>query len=312
MASTIERAPLTTPGRAYPAARPGVWLTDALLLSMALIWGLNYAVVKFGVRTFAPLAFNGLRVTLAAVALLLIAVLTVRERWPSRSDVVRLLALGTLGNGVYQIFFIEGVARTRAGTAAIVLAASPAVIALIGRLRGSERTSPRSVAGIALSIGGVALVMATGRSGGGDTVLGGLLVLAGCLCWATYNVLLEPFTHRVHGVQLSALTMVGGAVPLLLISAPSLASTAWGSASPATWGAVAYSGLAALVVAYLFWYRGVRVLGPTRTAMYGNLQPVIALGFAWLALGEVPTLAQAAGTIAIMSGIVLTRRRNGV
>jgi drug/metabolite transporter (DMT)-like permease len=102
--------------------------------------------------------------------------------------------------------------------------------------------------------------------------------------------------------------MVGGAVPLLLIAAPSLASTGWGSAGATTWGAVAYSGLAALVVAYLFWYRGVRVLGPTRTAMYGNLQPVIALGFAWLTLGEVPTLAQAAGTIAIMSGIVLTRR----
>jgi drug/metabolite transporter (DMT)-like permease len=297
-----------TPGRAAEFARPGVLLTDALLLSMALIWGLNYAVVKFGVRTFAPLAFNGLRVTLAAVALLLIAILTVRERWPSRADVLRLLGLGVLGNCVYQIFFIEGVARTRAGTAAILLAASPAFIAIIGRLRGSERISPRGIAGIALSIGGVALVMASGGSRGEDTLLGSLLVLAGCVCWATYNVFLQPFTHRVHGVQLSALTMVGGAVPLLVIATPSLASTAWGSVGPATWGAVAYSGLAALVVAYLFWYRGVRVLGPTRTAMYGNLQPVIALGFAWLALGEVPTLSQAAGTIAIMSGIVLTRR----
>src|SRR3954470_23226329 len=129
MASTIERAPMT-PGRASTAARPGVWVTDALLLSMALIWGLNYSVVKFGVRTFAPLAFNGLRVALAAVALLAVAALTVRERWPSRADALRLLGLGVLGNCVYQIFFIEGVARTRAGTAAIVLAASPAVIAL--------------------------------------------------------------------------------------------------------------------------------------------------------------------------------------
>jgi drug/metabolite transporter (DMT)-like permease len=307
MASTIERAPLT-PGRARSAARPGVWLTDALLLAMALIWGLNYTVVKFGVRTFAPLAFNGLRVALAAVALLVVAALTVRERWPSRADVLRLLGLGVLGNCVYQIFFIEGVARTRAGTAAIVLAASPAFIALVGRLRGSERIAPRGLVGIALSIAGVGLVMASGGSGGEDTLLGALLVLVGCLCWATFTVLLQPYTHRVNGVHLSALTMVGGAVPLFLVAVPSLVSTSWASVSPATWGAVAYSGIAALVVAYLFWYRGVRVLGPTRTAMYGNLQPVIALGFAWLALGEVPTIAQAAGIGAIMAGILMTRK----
>jgi len=307
MSSTIERAPLT-PGRAAEYARPGVWVTDALLLAMALIWGLNYTVVKFGVLTFAPLAFNGLRVALAAVALLVVAALTVRERWPSRADALRLLALGVLGNCVYQIFFIEGLARTRAGTAAIVLAASPAFIALIGRLRGSERIAPRGLAGIALAIGGVGLVMASGGSGGEDTLLGGVLVLIGCLCWATFTVLLQPYTHRVNGVHLSALTMVGGALPLLFAATPSLASTDWATVSAATWGAVAYSGIAALVVAYLIWYRGVRVLGPTRTAMYGNLQPVIALGFAWLHLGEVPTVAQAAGIVAIMGGILMTRK----
>ena len=68
-----------------------------------------------------------------------------------------------------------------------------------------------------------------------------------------------------------------------------------------------YSGLGALVLAYLFWYRGVRQLGPTRTAMYGNLQPVIALGVAWLSLGEVPTIFQAAGAVLILGGLVLTR-----
>lgn len=307
MASTIERAPLT-PGRAERDARPGVWLTDALLLSMAVIWGLNYAVVKFGVRTFAPLAFNGLRVALAAVALLAIAALAVREHWPSRAVVLRLLGLGVLGNCVYQILFIEGVARTRAGTAAIVLAASPAFIALIGRLRGSERISPRGVLGIGISVAGVGFVMASGTRGGEDTLLGTVLVLLGCICWASFTVLLQPYTHRVNGLQLSALTMAGGAVPLLLVASPSLASTDWATPDLATWGAVAYSGLGALVVAYVIWYRGVRVLGPTRTAMYANLQPAIALGFAWLTLGEVPTSAQAAGTVAIMSGIVLARR----
>jgi drug/metabolite transporter (DMT)-like permease len=70
---------------------------------------------------------------------------------------------------------------------------------------------------------------------------------------------------------------------------------------------VAYSGLFALVIAYLFWYHGVRVLGPTRTAMYSNLQPVFALVVAWLILGEGITGWEIAGAISIIAGLLLTR-----
>ena len=73
------------------------------------------------------------------------------------------------------------------------------------------------------------------------------------------------------------------------------------------WAAVAYSGLLALVVAYLFWYRGVRVLGPTRASMYANLQPLFAIAVAWAVLGEAPRVMQIAGATAIMAGLLLTR-----
>jgi drug/metabolite transporter (DMT)-like permease len=73
------------------------------------------------------------------------------------------------------------------------------------------------------------------------------------------------------------------------------------------WAAILYSGLGALVIAYIFWYYGVRKLGPTRTALYGNLQPLIALLVAWLTLGEVPTSWQAVGAATIVSGVLLTR-----
>jgi drug/metabolite transporter (DMT)-like permease len=51
----------------------------------------------------------------------------------------------------------------------------------------------------------------------------------------------------------------------------------------------------------------VRVLGPTRTAIYSNLQPAIALAAAWVALGEVPTLLQGLGAATIIAGVILTR-----
>jgi drug/metabolite transporter (DMT)-like permease len=61
------------------------------------------------------------------------------------------------------------------------------------------------------------------------------------------------------------------------------------------------------VIAYFFWLYGVRVLGPTRTAIFGNLQQFIALLVAWLMLGEVPTIWQAVGCITIVTGVLLTR-----
>ena len=307
MSSTVLDAPIET--RSAPAAH---WGTDALLLLMALIWGVNFIVVKRGTQLMRPLAFGGARVAIAAIALVIV-VTVMRERWPARRDVIALLLLGTLGNGLYQWFFIEGLARTRAGTAALVLAAAPAFMAIIGRVLGVERVTKRRVMGIAASLFGMALVVfgsahaAAGPAGDVSTLAGSMLVLVACLCWATYTVLLKPYTERIPGVPLSAVTMIGGAVPLVALSTPDILHTSWTALPTSAWGALAYSGILALVVAYLFWYRGVRVLGPTRSAMYSNLQPVVALVVAWLALGEQPTLAQVFGAAAIMIGLLLTR-----
>jgi len=88
---------------------------------------------------------------------------------------------------------------------------------------------------------------------------------------------------------------------------PDMLRTSYATVPVAAWAAVAYSGLLALVVAYLFWYRGVRTLGPTRSAMYANLQPIIALGVAWATLHETPHLMQLVGAVCIMGGLLLTR-----
>ena len=299
-----------------PRAHARFGATDVSLLLMALIWGVNYTSVKYGTGLLAPLAFNGMRVSLAAVLLVIIAQIATRltaaeaSGWPGVRDTLALLLLGTLGNGLYQILFVEGIARTRAGDAALLLSASPAFIALIGRLRGSERVPARGVLGIALSIIGMGLVVIGTTSTEGSaqsTFAGDALILGGSLCWAVYTVYLQPFTHRVGGLHLSALTMVGGMVPLVAVAAPEMLGTSWHRLPALGWLSVTYSGVFALVIAYLFWYNGVRVLGPTRTAMYSNLQPIFAVVVAWLLLGEAITGWQVAGTVSIITGLILTR-----
>lgn len=291
-------------------ARPGFGATDVMLLAMATIWGANFTVVKFGTQVLTPLAFNGVRVLLAAVALSVLAFAGAKAR-PSGRDIAALLALGLIGNGLYQLLFVEGVARTRPADASLVIAAAPAFIAILGRITGVERIGGRGALGVALSIAGVAfVVIGAPQAAAGQvqsTLTGNLLMVACSLCWAVYTILLKPYTHRIDGVQLSAVTMSGGALLLLVFAARPIAATDWSMATPLTWGAIAYSGLAALVLAYLFWYRGMRVIGPTRTAMYSNFQPVIAMLIAWLAFGDAPGVVQLIGVVAITGGLALAR-----
>jgi drug/metabolite transporter (DMT)-like permease len=306
MTSTAGDA--VAPGDARHAAQVRRWPTELSLLLMALIWGVNFSIVKFGTTLVDPLAFNALRVLLAATLLTAIVLLG-DMALPSRRTVAALLALGVLGNGVYQFFFVEGIALTRASDAALVVAASPAFIAIIGRVRGVDRVNSRGALGIALSIAGIGLVVFGTSQGdqGVSSLYGDLLVLCGSLAWAIYTVLLKPFTERVAGPQLSALTMIGGAIPLFIVASPAIGRAQWRALPTLGWMAMFYSGVFALVVAYFFWYNGVRVIGPTRTAMYSNLQPVIAVVVAWIFLHEVPTVWQGFGAACIMGGLLLTR-----
>jgi drug/metabolite transporter (DMT)-like permease len=307
MTSSVERA--AAPDRPEAIARLGVTGTDLLLLLMVVIWGVNFSVVKYGTTVIPPFAYNAMRLALASVVLVAVAQGTGHAK-PTRRDVVALLWLGLLGNGVYQLLFIAGIARTRAGNAALLLAATPALVALIGRLRGSERVSARAWAGILLSMVGVALVVFSRSPDGGtaSTLLGNLLILIGSVCWALYTVLIEPYTRRLSPVHTSAVTMSIGTVTVGAFAMPALVSTEWTRLPLAAWGSIAYSGIGALAIAYVIWYRGVRVLGPTRTSMYSNLQPLAALLFAWLALGERPLPLQALGAATVIAGVLMTRR----
>jgi drug/metabolite transporter (DMT)-like permease len=307
MSSTV------TGGVAAPRARAGVAqprasVTDLLLVAMALIWGVNASVMKFGVAQMPPLVFNAARLRLAAIALVVLA-FGARHVSLTRRDAGALLALGVLGTGLYQFFMIEGLARTTAGTTAVILSSGPAFVALFGRLLGVERITRRGVLGIVLSMAGITLVALSQPDSLARraTLIGSALVLIGCVCWSLFTVLVKPYTNRLDGRLVTAITIVGGTVPLSLLALPAVATVAWSDVSTATWGAIVYSGLASMVIAYLFWNRGVRLLGPTRTAMFGNLQPIFALAAARILLGERPGAWQLVGAAAIIAGVLLTR-----
>ena len=165
--------------------------TEVLLVVMATIWGVNFSIVKYGTQVMPPLAYNALRMVLGCVVLLMLSHWR-PGRGITREDRVRLLGLGVLGHCIYQVLFIYGISLTRAGTASLVVAASPAVVALVARATGHERLPIRAVGGIALSIAGVVLVLGGSISADGARHLfGDLLILAAVVCWAFYTIMMR-------------------------------------------------------------------------------------------------------------------------
>jgi drug/metabolite transporter (DMT)-like permease len=81
----------------------------------------------------------------------------------------------------------------------------------------------------------------------------------------------------------------------------------WSQVGGLAWGGVIYSALLAIALAYFIWNYGVRRIGSTRTAIYSNFTPVVAMLVAWPALGEVPTAGQLIGAAVIFAGILLVR-----
>jgi drug/metabolite transporter (DMT)-like permease len=281
------------------------------LLLVVLFWGGNFTASKVSLRELDPLAFTAIRFTLGA--LLLAAVLR------RRTGTLRLapgmgrpmLWLGLVGNTLYQLFFIHGLARTSATNSSLILASMPTVVTVAAGLLGMETITGRRVAGLAVATVGVgAVIAARGFAPGGDHT-GDLLMLAAVFCWAAYTIGLRRMGTRMSAFDMTAWTMITGTPLLVLVAVPALLRVEWGAISGAAWAGLGYSTLLSLVAAYVLWNAAVQRLGAGRAAMVSLLTPFVATTIAMLVLHERPGLVHLAGGVLIVSGVVLAQWRGG-
>lgn len=283
--------------------------TDMGLLGLAVIWGVNFSVVKAVLVFLDPLALNALRFPLAA-AVLWGVVARLPGPGPDVGDRLPLLVLGILGNVVYQMCFILGIDATLAGNASLLLATSPVWTVLLSAALGHEEPNGLVFVGSALTLAGMALVVVGGGGilgWGWETIRGDGLMVAAALLWSVYTVGSGRYVRRYGAIRVTAWTLWVGTPFLVLAGAPSLLATSWAAVPPWAWAGVVYAGVLSVGLAYLLWYRGVKRLGNSRTALYSNLVPVAALVTAWLWLHEVPTGLQIGGAAVILGGISLAR-----
>lgn len=282
---------------------------EAGLLLMVVIWAVNFSVIKVGLAAFAPFAFNALRFPLAAALLTVALVGMGRFGLPERGDTARIIGIGVVGHVAYQLLFIHGMARTRAGNASLLLTSAPVYTAFLSGILRHERVGPRAWLGIAATIAGITLVVGSGPGGfsfGSETVVGDLLILAASILWAVYTVSARGMVRKYGSLPVTTWVLWVGATLLFLIGVPDLLEL--DAAPPLAWAAVVYAGMLGIGIANLLWYRGVRAIGNTRTSVFQNLVPILAILVAWAWLGEVPTLGQLAGAAIIIGGVTVVRR----
>lgn len=285
--------------------------TDLMMIGMVVIWGVNYSIIKLAMRSLSPFTFNVVRFSLATLLMLLLLRARGESLRIARRDIPAMLVLGLTGHGLYQIFFVSGLALTTASNSSLILASMPIFAALYAQLFRVERANRATWIGIAISFAGILLLMlGSGKefSVGSSTLTGDFLTLVAAMLWAGYVTISKPLLVRYSPVKVTTMLMLVGTPILVAVGLPSALAQDWRSVPPIAWGAILYSAGLSTVLAYTLWSVGIRRIGSTRTAIYSNVTPIAAVAAGWLLLGDRLQPAQAVGAAVVVCGLLLTRR----
>src|SRR5881296_3595545 len=116
--------PGISPGVRKWDSGPGMRRVEDAMLALVVIWGVNFPIVKIAFREMTPMVFNALRFG-GATVLLLAVLVRAGEPIPPRGMWLSLVGLGLVGHAIYQVAFINGLARTTAGNSSLILAMVP-------------------------------------------------------------------------------------------------------------------------------------------------------------------------------------------
>jgi drug/metabolite transporter (DMT)-like permease len=283
-----------------------------LLTLVAIFWAGNFVLGRAIVGEIPPVTLACLRWTLATLIFLPFA-------WPHlRQDAAlirkswrMLLFLGVIGAGCYNTLSYLGLVWTEALNGLVLSAAGPMFIALTAWALFGDRLEPMQAVGLAAGFFGVLIIIAKGdlaslaafRFNSGD-----LLLIAGLITWSLYTAFLRKRPHiswQSFNISTYAVAAVAN-IPLALIEHGLGHSM---KASAATIATIAYVAIFPSLLAYIFYNRGVELLGPTRTGLYMFLVPVFGSLLAVFFLGERLHLYHALGFAFIIGGVVIGSRR---
>ena len=291
----------------------GLFDNPYLLLALAsLFWSGNHIVGRAIAGYVPPFTISTLRWLIGALLLWPLARRQFVADWPLiRRNWGILLFLGATGGAMFSALQYVGLQLTTALNTSVFNSLAPVLIAAVGALMFRDRLTARQTIGIATSLAG-ALAIVTRCDLGAVTELrlnlGDLVIFLNMGVFAVYAVYFRrrPPIHWLSFIFLLSVVSALGTLPLMAWEALSGATAQW---TAPTVLAVGYVAIFPSVGAFVFWNRGVEIIGANRAGVFLHLVPLYSALLATALLGEQLRLYHVIGLVLILAGVRLAARR---
>jgi len=227
-------------------------------------------------------------------------------RVTDRRDLLRLLGLALLGAVVNQLLFLEGVRRTTAIHANILITTIPPFTLLVALLLGRERPTALRLLGIAIAgAGAMYLALAGGEAGEGVTVLGDMLVVLNTVCYASYLVLSKDLLKRYQPLTVITYMFLIGSLVIAPLGVPALGRVDSAALTNRTLLVLGYIVVFPSFLTYLMSIWSLKRVSSSLVAVYVYVQPVVTAFLGPAVLGEKVTSRSMIAAAVIFTGLVL-------
>jgi len=298
-----------------PGPDPLRWLSNQpyLLLSLtSLFWAGNIVLGRYAAGHVPPMTLSCIRWTGAFVMLLPFAWRHLRTDWPAlRARLPLMVVLSATGFAINNALSYWALQYTQALNALLIQSSGPLFVALWSLLLFGVRLTFAQFAGIAISLAGVLTIILRGDPAALASIefnKGDVMVAGAVLAFGLYSALMprRPVTHQL---SLIAFTTAGGALLLLPFSVWEISSGVTLKFDTLTLVTVVYVVIFPSTLSYLFFNRGIALIGPNRAAPFFHLMPVFGSAMAILLLGEQPRLFHLVGYLLVLAGVIIASRR---
>jgi drug/metabolite transporter (DMT)-like permease len=271
----------------------------------AVFWGANFNAGQIAIQAMSPVQVAAWRFLIAGICMFIVYAIKERPSWSAiKADLLIHIVMGIFGIFIMNILLFKGLQETNALHTSLITSTSPLLTLLLSIFVLHGRLISRQVAGLAVSLIGVWLVLTNGSILELASVsFGDLYVLLAALLWAIYGVLGRRFIKNSTPLATTATTMLVGSICYLPFV--SLHVNTVGAVSPVSaWMSILFMSIFCTVLAYLWWNEGIATIGANRTSMFINIVPISTLTISALT-GDRIQLFQIVGVLSVMMGIVL-------
>lgn len=267
--------------------------------------GAAITATRFVADAISPASLAFLRYAIGVACLIPVIALTPRIRF-ARADIVPIALLGIGQFGLLIALLNYGLKTVPAGRGALIFASFPLLTLVFAALVGHERVTARKLAGIFLTLAGVAFALGDKITGAGG-LLGEAAILASAATGAICSVLYRPYLKRYPAFPVSAFAMIAAAAALLVPAALDDLFVAPAQLTAGAWAAIIFIGVSSGSF-YVVWLWALKNIAATRVTVFLALSPITAAALGVALLGEPVTGGMIAGVACVAAGLWVANR----